>query len=537
MTEYDTDILIVGGGVGGVSAALAALERGSRVILTEETDWLGGQLTTQLVPSDEHIRIETTGRNASYARFRELVRDHYRAYYPLTPHASKDPHLNPGAGWVSPISVEPRVILSVIDALLRPFVSSGLLTVLRETKPTAVDTTGDRIDAVVFTTTAGTDVTISASIVLDATELGDLLALGGVEHVSGRESRAQTGEPSAADTADLLDMQGVTWCFAMDHRAGEDHTIDRPTRYQHFRDWKPSQLHGERILGFERAPEHPGDPARRYQLTPNPDDDPRAIDVDHRNMGGAPELWTYRRILARRQFQPGFFDSDVTIVNWPMNDYIGGPLFGTPDAAQHRAAAKELSASLLYWLQTEAPRPDGGTGWPGLRLRPDIAGTDDGFAKVPYYRESRRILAEHTIVEQEIALEILGDRAAVSHADSVGVGHYFWIDRHPSTGGHPGGGGRPQPFEIPLGALLPRRVDNLLAAAKNIGTTQITNGSYRLQPVEWSIGEAAGALAAFAVTGSTTPRAVRSDARLLAAFQADLVAHGAQLRWDPSLRW
>ena len=537
MAERRCDILVVGGGLGGVAAALAATARGHSVVLTEPTDWLGGQLTTQLVPSDEHIRIETTGRNSSYARFRELLRSHYRAYYPLTPRASADPHLNPGAGWVSPVCVEPRVVLSVIDALLRPFVSAGLLTILLETRPVSVAATGDRIEAVVFETVDGSEIVISASVVLDATELGDLLEMGGVEHVSGRESRAQTGEPSAADTADLLDMQGVTWCFAIDHRSGEDHTIDRPARYEYFRDWRPAQLHGERILGFERAPEHPGDPARRYTLTPNPDDDPFAVDLDHSNMGGAPELWTYRRILARRQFQPGFLASDVTIVNWPMNDYIGGPVFGTPDAAQHRAAAKELSAALLYWLQTEAPRADGGTGWPGLRLRPDIAGTADGFAKVPYFRESRRILAEHTIVEQEISVEILGDRPAVSYPDSVGVGHYFWIDRHPSTGGHPGGGGRPQPFEIPLGALLPRRVDNLLAAAKNIGTTQITNGSYRLQPIEWSIGEAAGALAAFAVAGATTPRAVRGDARLLSTFQDDLVAHGAQLRWDPALRW
>ena len=50
------------------------------------------------------------------------------------------------------------------------------------------------------------------------------------------------------------------------------------------------------------------------------------------------------------------------------------------------------------------------------------------------------------------------------------------------------------PFEIPLGALLPERVENLLPACKNIGTTHITNGCYRLHPVEWNIGEAAGAL-------------------------------------------
>ena len=43
---------------------------------------------------------------------------------------------------------------------------------------------------------------------------------------------------------------------------------------------------------------------------------------------------------------------------------------------------------MLYWMQTEAPRPDGGTGFPGLRLRPDVMGTADGLAQAPYHRES-----------------------------------------------------------------------------------------------------------------------------------------------------
>ena len=51
----------------------------------------------------------------------------------------------------------------------------------------------------------------------------------------------------------------------------------------------------------------------------------------------------------------------------------------------------------------------------------------------------------------------------------------------------------------PLGALIPVRAENLLPANKNIGTTHITNGCYRLHPVEWSIGEAVGALAVIAL--------------------------------------
>ena len=51
MKEVRTDILVAGGGVGGVAAALAAVSLGRRVVLTEETDWLGGQLTSQAVTS------------------------------------------------------------------------------------------------------------------------------------------------------------------------------------------------------------------------------------------------------------------------------------------------------------------------------------------------------------------------------------------------------------------------------------------------------------------------------------------------------
>ncbi|MFC7406922.1 FAD-dependent oxidoreductase [Georgenia alba] len=535
--EIQTDIAVIGGGLGGVSAALAALESGQRVVMTEPTRWLGGQLTSQLVPTDEHLFIEKDGANRSYRAFRDGLRGLYRTRFPLTDAARDDPHLNPGAAWVSPISVDPRVAVTLIEELLLPYVSAGRLTVLRETAPQVVETDGDRVTGVRVVSADGASTDISAAYVLDATELGDVLELGGIEFVAGRESQQMTGEPSAAETADPTDMQCVTWCFAMEHLAGEDHTIDRPADYEHYRDWHPHQLDGRRLMGWEDGLDPSGRPRRVWQMTPNPDDDPSAVDPDHRNMGPTPELWTYRRVAARRQFRDGFYPSDITIVNWPMNDYAGGALFGVPDAAEHWVRAKELSRSLLYWLQTDAPRPDGGTGWPGLRLRADVAGTDDGFAMHPYIRESRRIVARKTVVEQEVSLTLRGERGAARYPDTVGVGHYFWIDRHASTvsGRHPGD--RPQPFEIPLGALVPQRVRNLLPACKNIGTTQITNGCYRLHPVEWSVGEAAGTLAAFCLERGTEPHAVHAEPALLEEFQSLLARRGVQLRWPADLRW
>ncbi len=151
-------------------------------------------------------------------------------------------------------------------------------------------------------------------------------------------------------------------------------------------------------------------------------------------------------------------------MNWPQNDYLLGPIAGpgiTPeDARRHIARAKQLSLSLLYWLQTECPRPDGKLGWKGLKLRPDLVGTDDGLAKAPYIRESRRILAEFTVLEQHVGTEArrsktkTADPQAEPFPDSVGVGSYR-IDLHPSTGGDNYIDISSLPFQVPLGAVDP----------------------------------------------------------------------------------
>ena len=113
-------MLVVGGGVGGVAAAIAAAERGAKVILTEETDWIGGQLTSQAVPPDEHPWIEDFGCTARYRRLRDGIRAHYREHYPLTAAARARPDLNPGAARVSRLSHEPRAALAVLEAMLAP---------------------------------------------------------------------------------------------------------------------------------------------------------------------------------------------------------------------------------------------------------------------------------------------------------------------------------------------------------------------------------------------------------------------------------
>lgn len=534
--EFRCDVAILGGGVGGCAAALAACRAGMRVVLTEETDWIGGQLTSQAVPPDEHPWMEAFGGTARYRSYRTRVREYYRRNFPLTPETRSRELFNPGGGSVSRLTHEPRVSLAVLEEMLSPYVGAGRLLVLLEHKPHAADVAGDTVRAVsVRSLRSGAVRTIHAPYYLDATEQGDLLPLTRTEYVTGFESRRETGEPSAPETAQPANIQAFTVCFAIDYMKGEDHTIERPEEYSFWRDYVPKLTPPwpGKLLSWTMS--HPITlKPRLMSFNPEP---PYTVPKDTFN------LWMYRRIASRDAMAPGTYN-DISLINWPQNDYWLGNLLDVPDqeAQRHLRRAKQLSLSLLYWMQTEAPRPDGGQGWKGLRLRYDQMGTEDGLAKYPYIRESRRIRAEVTVKEQDVGTEarmkLTGksreEVTATHYSDSVGIGSYR-IDLHPSSGGDNYIDISSLPFEIPLGALLPVRVNNLIAACKNIGVTHITNGCYRLHPVEWNIGESAGYLAARCVQTKAQPRQIRADAKRLEDFQKLLISEGVEIVW-PRLR-
>lgn len=511
--EFTTDILIAGGGLGGVAAALAAARMGQRVILTEETEWLGGQLTTQGVPFDEHPWIESFGCTASYRTLRDNIRRYYSDHYPLTARARAARHFNPGASLVSRASCEPRVAVAVLDAMLAPYRATGRITVFLHQRPIAVVMDGDHAQAVTFAGPEGAQITISADYILDATETGELLPLAGIEYVTGTESQDQTGELHApTGPAQPQNMQAFTYCLALDYHPGEDHTIDQPSDYAFWRSYQaPFQTTPH--LSYER-------PRMTYDLFSAPE-------------SGRFSLWQFRRVLYAGHFEPGFAASDQTILNCTQNDYWLGSIIDVAanEHQEHLRQAKQDSLSLLYWLQTEAPRPDSGSGYPGLRPSPDVFGTPDGFARYPYIREARRIQAEFTVLEQHVGVEAReGVNGAETFDDSVGIGSYR-IDLHPTTGGDTSLNISSWPFQIPLGALIPVRAENLLPAAKNIGVTHITNGCYRLHPIEWNIGEAAGALAATCIQQDLVPRQVRNTPDHLADFQGLLTRQGVELAW------
>ncbi len=524
------DVVIAGGGLGGCATALAACRNGLKVIMTEETDWIGGQVSQQGVPPDEHAWIETHGAPSSYRDFRNRVRNYYKHNYPLTAEARNRENLNPGDGAVSRLCHEPKVAVAVLLEMLNQYMSTGNLLLLTEHKVRKADVIGDLVKAVeAVNLKNGQKTVLEAPYFVDATECGDLLPLTNTEYVTGTESKNQTGELHAPEKENLKNNQAFTLCFAMDYQPGANNIIDRPEEYSFWKNYVPDM---------------------------NPPWSGKLLDLNYSNpqtlepkkLGFHPEgvrtgdvlnLWNYRRIINKNNFSPGTYDGDITIVNWPQNDYFLGDIIDVSEKEfkRHIEAARQLSLSLFYWLQTEAPRPDGGLGWPGLRLRSDIMGTNDGMAKYPYIRESRRIKAEFTILEKHVGAEnrkmVAGEEAgkkAAGFYDSVGTGYYH-IDLHPSSRGDNYIDFASLPFQIPLGALLPQRMNNLLPANKNIGTTHITNGCYRLHPVEWSIGEAVGSLIAFAQMKKIVPRAVRENRNLLEEFQKWIRNQGLETDW------
>src|SRR5688572_9000047 len=169
--ELTADVVIVGGGAGGVACALAAARNGLRVVLTEEYDWLGGQLTSQAVPPDEYPTIEDFPCTRLYGTFRTGVREFYRRHYPLTAAARAAPALNPGNGTVSKLCHEPRIALAVLLELLAPHLSGGRVRLLQPCVPVRADTKGDAVAAVVVRhLVTGAETALTAPYFLHATE-------------------------------------------------------------------------------------------------------------------------------------------------------------------------------------------------------------------------------------------------------------------------------------------------------------------------------------------------------------------------------
>ena len=302
--NVESDILVVGGGMGGVSSALAAAREGNSVCLIEETDWLGGQITSQGVSAlDEHHYIESFGGTRSYYHLRESIRNYYREL--ASDPDIKEP-LNPGTSWVSRLSFEPRIALQTINNMLDPYVKQGLLKIFLRMKTIETVVTDNSVSSLKAIHLDDKNITkFRFKYVLDATELGDLLPLTGTEYIIGAESIQQTCEPHAQPKeAKEHCVQSCTYTFAMEHRTEEIAILDRPEGYSNYKDKQPYSLRIHVEAGEIYGEESGWLDYHLFDQTPN-------------TKG---PLWLYRRLVESKQFK-GQYKNDITMFNWPGTDY------------------------------------------------------------------------------------------------------------------------------------------------------------------------------------------------------------------------
>lgn len=508
------DLAIVGGGTGGVAAAIAACAAGLDVCLIEETSWLGGQMTAQGVSAlDENYLVESTGATRTYHHFRNEIRNHYRALGGKDGGARFEPQIDPGNCWVSRLAFEPKVAVKVISKMLQPYLEKGKLRIFLRSVAVELKIQGQKIRTIrCVELDSAKFFDLSCRFCIDATELGDLLPLAGMKYRSGVEAHSETREAHAPENANPENVQDFTYPFVVEFRKGEQHKIPKPPQYDRFNEAGKFSFQSYRM--FENSSKISAS-GESVELLP---------------------FWEYRRLIFSGNFPESIFPNDISMINWDSNDLRSENIIDQDLRLKARrlALGKHLSLGFLYWLQNEVERDDGGKGYPELKLRPDVLGTGDGLSKYPYIRESRRIVPLKTIVESDVAAKDNPGARAKWCPDSIGIGLYP-IDIHGEQD-IPGAGQASKPFQIPAGALVQKQIRNLLPAAKNIGVTHISNGAYRLHPIEWAIGEATGFMAAEVLRTKTDILRCYRNKNSLRRIQKMLLDFGSPLVWFDDLK-
>ncbi|MBS1799725.1 MAG: FAD-dependent oxidoreductase [Acidobacteria bacterium] len=507
------DIVIVGAGLGGVSAALAAGDHS--VCMTEPTMWVGGQATSQGVSAfDDNKWINTTGGTTSYLALSNSIRRHYAAFRRDTSQTVEQsisiqgPMSNPGGCWVGRLCFEPEPTAKILMDMLEPSVRSGRVQLWLHTVPVEVTRRGATIRSVLaYDFERSQWLRLEGRYFIEASELGNFLRLSGLPFRTGAESQAETHERDAPAQADPHAAQSFTYPFIFERRPSPEGTDEpKPPAYESFLKHYSLTIdygHGKLLTYgvFEARPKMPG------------------------------SFWVYRRSIDASRFNPQAFPYDRSMINWNSNDHCDANLLGDDPLLQARALqdGKRASLGFAWWIRHAVPRDDhSGAGYPELAVLPHAMGTSDGLSQHPYIRESRRIVPLRTIVEEDLAVDFQPGSRAAHYPDSVGIGWYP-IDIHSCE--HKDFTSQTRPYEIPLGALIARDATNLMAVGKTIGATHITNGAYRLHPTEWSTGEAAGATLAWSLDHAVTPRRLDADPSQLAKLQRELVQRGHPVFW------
>ncbi len=456
---YTADVLVVGGGTGGTAAAIQAARRGAKTILVSEFPWLGGMLTSAGVSAPDGNELEAF-QTGLWGAFLQELRQRQSGGLDNS--------------WVSFFSYDPQIGAEIFADWVQELPN---LHWISGKVPIDVFRQGDFITGVRFA-----DFAVTAKIILDGTELGDLLALGKIPYRWGWELQSEWGEPSAP-----VSFNSLT----------ERYPVQAPTYVVIMQDFGEAMS----TTGVAAAPEIPAAP--NY----NPSQFTGAWDGY-----GAETFLNYGRLPGGR-----------FMINWPIcgNDYgqgVGRLIESDVSRGEFIQESRWHSQNFAHFIQNQLGRRYG----LAEKVFPHAS---TAFALHPYYRESRRLVGLTTIREQDI-LPIAGGRVASILNDAIAVGNYANDHHYPGVK-FPlqpksifwGGRWTGTPFTIPYSSLIPARTDGFLVCEKNISVSHIANGATRLQPVVMGIGQAAGMAAAMCVELDCQPRNLSVKALQMALLE------------------
>ena len=430
-----TDILVVGGGTGGTAAGIQAARLGVATTIVENSPWLGGMLSAAGVSA-------TDGNHSLPSGFwNEFRNELYKVYG--SPQKVE-------TGWVSNTQFEPHIADSIFKAIAA---NTPKLKIIYGFYPSRVIKKDKSLQAIVFTNTKNESLTIYAKQIIDATELGDVIALSKTPYSLGMEAGSTTGENvGVKETTGII--QDLTFTAILkDYGPKADCTIVKPKFYN------PSEFDASnKNFYHDSTRKAPGNTAQ--------------------NMLNYAKLPNHKYLL-----------------NWPIfgNDtYLDVVEMSEPQRNIALEKAKATTLRFIYFIQNEL-------GFKNLGLADDEFPTPDRLALIPYHREGRRLKGIVRFTMPAIAEPF--DFSSPLYRTGIAVGDYP-IDHH-----HKKNLNAPQQLEfypipsynLPLGCLIPETTENLIAAEKGISVSNVVNGTTRLQPVVLLTGQAAGTLAALAV--------------------------------------
>ncbi|MBQ2112312.1 MAG: FAD-dependent oxidoreductase [Bacteroidales bacterium] len=435
----DTDVLVVGGGASGTAAGVQSARMGVRTVILEETPWLGGMLTSAGVSCiDGNYRL----RSGIFGEFTDSLAARYGGYEALQ------------SGWVSLVNFDPQIGQEIFTDMAAT--CGELLDVRREVVVT--DVAGKAGDwTVSYRDASGKKRRIHTDILIDATELGDVAKACGVDYRIGMEASSLTGESIAPDQSNDV-IQDITYvAFLKDYGSDADMTIPEPEGYD------PSLFANSALNPMSTVAET------------------------------GQTIWSPEMMITYGKTPQGRY-----MINWPIygNDYyVNAVEMDREQRNEAFAQAEKFTLSFIYFIQTQL-------GMKNLGIADDVFPTEDGLPFFPYHRESRRIVGE-AFFTMDAAADPYGFekpyyRTGIAVGDYAVDHHHF---RHPDWKSLPDLHFYPIPsFNVPMGTIIPKQTDDLIVAEKSISVSNLMNGATRLQPVVMQIGQAAGALAAIAVT-------------------------------------